>query len=78
MSIVERLKKKKQKLKDQYQRGKEVTEQMKAERLRRKGKKMSSITPGTIRYGLANRQSPLDLMEDVKRRRKEKREEEKH
>jgi len=56
------------------QRGRVVTEQMKADKLRRKGKRMSMYEPGTIRYGLAHKQNPLELMEDAKQRRKYKRE----
>ena len=80
MSWKDKLLDKKKKLQEQYNRGKEVTLQMKAEKLRKRGKTMSSITPGTIRYGIAHKQNPLDLMKDAKcrreRRRKEK--EEKH
>ena len=61
------------------QRGRVVTQQMKADKLRRKGKRMSMYEPGTIRYALAHKQNPLDLMEEAKQRRKNKRElEEKH
>ena len=59
----------------EIQRGKEVTAQMKAERLRKKMSKRTMYEPGTIRYGMVHRQGPLELMEDVKRRRKQKREE---
>lgn len=75
MSWLEKARKKKQDMQDQLQRGREVTEQMKADKLRRKGKHLSMYEPGTIRYGLAHKQSPLDLMEDARQRRKRKREE---
>jgi len=75
MSWIEKIKKKKKELSDQMQRGREVTEQMKAERLRKKGKRMSRYEPGTIRYGIAHKQSPIELMGDAYQRRKEKREE---
>ena len=67
-------------LRKQYQRGKEVTLQKRAEKLRKKGKTFASIEPGTIRYGIANKQNPLDMMKDAKCRREQKREEreEKH
>ena len=77
MKALDKLKKKKKKMQDQMQRGRVVTEQMKADKLRRKGKQRSMYEPGTIRYGLAHKQSPLELMEDAKRRRKQKREEQK-
>jgi len=63
--LLERLKKKKKDIADQMQRGRVVTEQMKADKLRRKGKRMSMYEPGTIRYGLAHKQNPLELMEDA-------------
>ena len=75
MSVLEKMKKKKKELSDQMQRGREVTEQMKAEKLRKKGKKIASLEPGTFRYGIMHKQGMLEFMEDVKRRRKEKREE---
>lgn len=62
-------------MQEQMQRGRVVTEQMKAERLRKKANKISYCEPGTIRYALLHRQHPLELMEEAKRRRKEKREE---
>ena len=75
MSWLEKFRKKKKELRDQYNRGKEVTLQMKAEKLRRKGKTFSSIEPGTIRYGFAHKQNPLDMMKDAKCRRQQKRKE---
>jgi len=74
MSLMKKLKAKKQKMQEQMHRGRIVTEQMKADKLRKKGKRLSILEPGTIRFALAHRQSPFELMEDVKRRRKEKRE----
>lgn len=58
---------------DQMNRGRVVTEQKRAERMRKKSEKAKYYEPGTIRYGLAHKQNPLDLMKDVKQRRKEKR-----
>lgn len=75
MKTLERLKKKKKEIQEQMQRGRVVTEQMKAEKLRRKGKRMGMYEPGTIRYGIAHKQNPLELMEEARQRRKEKREE---
>ena len=77
MKALEKLKKKKKKMQEQLQRGRVVTEQMKADKLRRKGKRMSMYEPGTVRYGLAHKQGPFELMEDAKQRRKQKREEQK-
>ena len=74
MNWLDKLKKKKQKMQEQMQRGRIVTEQMKADKLRKKGKRISIYEPGTIRFALIHRQSPSELMEDVKCRRKEKRE----
>ena len=73
MSWLERLKEKKKKMQDQMKRGRVVTEQKKAERLRKKSSKVQYLEPGTIRYGLSHKQNPLDLMKDVKQRREEKR-----
>jgi len=75
MSVLEKMKKKKQELSEQMQRGREVTEQMKAEKMRKRANKRAMYEPGTFRYGLTHKQGMLEFMEDVKRRRKEKREE---
>ena len=73
MSLLERLKEKKKKMTDQMQRGRVVTEQKRAAKLRKKSDKVSYREPGTIGYGLLHKQNPLDLMKDVKQRREEKR-----
>ena len=80
MKLLEKLKKKKKKMQDQMQRGRVVTEQIKAEKLRKKGKRKSLYEPGTIRYGLVYKQNPLDMMKDAKCRREQRRKEreEKH
>lgn len=75
MSLKDKLERKKQELKDRMQRGREVTEQMKAERMRKKQDKTKYLQPGTFRYGLHHRQSITGFMEDVKERRRQKREE---
>ena len=59
--------------KAQLQRGVEVTEQLKAERLRKKFVKIEELGPGSIRYGMAHKQNPLDFMHDVYDKRKAKR-----
>lgn len=78
MSWKERLIKKKQDLKEQYQRGKVVTEQIRADKLRRKKQKMGNYKPGMFRYAFTVRQHPVDFMKDNleerKRKRKEKQE----
>jgi hypothetical protein len=56
--------------KAQLRRGVEVSEQMRAERLRR-------LRPGTMRYGLAHKQKVGDFMKDAYDRRKAKREDQK-
>ena len=73
MKLLERLQKKKQKMQDQMQRGKEVTEQLRAEKLRKKKEKAKYLQPGTFRFGLHHRQSISGFMEDVRERRKNKR-----
>ena len=73
--MKEKLKKYIQSKREQMQRGLEVTQQMKAEKQRRKLQRMKYYEPGTMRYGLAYKQNPVEFMEDVKKRRKQKREE---
>ena len=51
-------------------RGIKVTEQMKAEKLRKKIKQAEDSGPGTIRYGLVHKQSVKDFMKDAYDRRK--------
>jgi len=73
--MIKKLKRYIESKKKQMQKGLEVTEQMKAEKQRRKQQKNKYLEPGTISYGLAYRQHPLDLMKDVKEKRKQEREE---
>ena len=54
------------------QKGREVTEQLRAEKMRVKKEKAKGYERGTFRYGLANRQSIIDFMRDVKERREQK------
>ena len=75
MKTLDKLKQKKNKMKAQMQRGREVTEQMKAEKIRRKINKTKLFEPGTIRFGLQYKQGIGEFMDDVKERRKHKREE---
>lgn len=73
MGWLERLQEKKKKMLEQMQRGREVTEQKRADRLRKRSEKARLYEPGTFRYGLTHKQNPLDFMKDVKKRREEKR-----
>ena len=75
MSWVDKLKKKKQSLKDQYNRGKVVTEQIRADKLRKRKQKMGALEPGMVRYGLTVKQHPVDFMKDSLERRQRKRKE---
>jgi hypothetical protein len=57
----------------QVQRGREVTEQMKAERIRKKQNRLINAKPGAvtaIRTGLVTHASPLDVMKEEYNRRK--------
>jgi len=76
MSLKDRLLKKKQEMLDQMQRGRERTEQMRAEKLRRKANRLSSMKPGARRAiieGVAMKKKPLDVMrEEYSRRRFER------
>ena len=73
--LLEKMQEKRQKMKDQIQRGRVVTEQMKAEKQRKKLSKVKYLEPGTFRFGLHYRQGVSGFMKDVKERRKRKREE---
>lgn len=70
MSIFDKFNEKKKQLMEMKQRGIKRTEQMRAEKLR---KRMKLAKPGTIRYGLLYKQHPMDLMGDVWKNRKSKR-----
>jgi len=77
MSLLEKLSRKKDEMVKQMRRGREVTEQMRAEKLRRKQKKLADMKPSTKRtilLGLKNRSSPLDVMKEEYSRRKYERE----
>ena len=54
----------------QMRRGIEVTEQMKAEKLRKRMMRVDDLGPGTIRYGLAHKQSVGEFMRDALERRR--------
>jgi len=61
----------------QVQRGKEISEQRKAEKLRKQKQKISDMKPGSItaiRKGLMTKANPLDVMKEEYARRKYERE----
>ena len=71
MSFNDKIKKYIENKKLQMQQGLVVTQQMKAEKQRKKLKKMEQYKPGTFRYGIAMKQSTRDFMRDVYEKRKE-------
>ena len=77
MSLLEKLKKKKAKMQKRIDKrmdkGREATEQMKADKLRKDKEKAKYLEPGTIRYGLHYRQNPMDFTKDAHECRKQKR-----
>ena len=76
MKILERLKAKKKSMQERMQRGRVVTEQMRAERLRKRVDKRVDMKPGVrqaIVHGIALKKSPMDVMrEEYSRRRFER------
>ena len=80
MKALERLKAKKKSMLDQMQRGRVVTEQMRAERLRKKINKRIDMKPGVrqaIVHGLAMKKHPMDVMKGELSRRRFEREQKK-
>ena len=80
MKLLDRLKEKKQKMQSQMQRGRVVTEQMRAEKLRRKINKRIDMKPGAgqaIVHGMAMKKSPMDVMKEEYSRRRYEREQKK-
>jgi hypothetical protein len=74
MSLLDKLKKKKQELQQRLQDNMEYVEQKRAENLRKKINKTKYLEPGTIRYGLVHKQSFNDFVNDTIERRKQQRE----
>lgn len=73
MSLLNKLKEKKQKMQAQMDRGRKVTEQMKADKQRKKLRKAMDRKPGAtkaISDGLVLKKSPLEVMKDEYSRRK--------
>lgn len=61
----------------QYKRGKEITEQMRAERLRKRQSNLVDAKPGAItaiKRGMFTKANPLDVMKEEYVRRKYERE----
>jgi len=80
MKMLERLKEKKRSMQAQMQRGREVTEQMRAEKLRRKINKRMNMKPGArqaIVHGIALKKNPMEVMSEEYNRRKAVREQKK-
>ena len=66
-----------EKKQQQIQKGQQITEQKKAEKLRKQKQKITDMKPGsitTIRKGLLTHASPLDVMKEEYNRRKYERE----
>ena len=72
-TLSERLQSKKQKMQEQIQRGRERTEQDRAEKLRKKKQQARHYEPGTIKFGLFHHQGIGDFMKDALERRRNKR-----
>lgn len=73
MGIKDKLMNVKKKLGNQYKKGKEVTEQQRAEKLRQKRKKLTNMKPGAskaIKEGLMLRSGPMEVMKKEYDRRK--------
>lgn len=80
MKLLDKMKAKKKSMQDQMQRGREVTEQMKAEKLRKKINKQLDMKPGArqaIVHGMALKKSPMDVMREEYERRRYEREQKK-
>lgn len=77
MKLLDKLKEKKKSMQTQMQRGREVTEQMKAERLQKKINKRIDMKPGArqaIVHGLAMKKTPMEVMKEEYNRRRFERE----
>lgn len=74
------MKEKKKKMKAQMQRGRIVTEQMKAEKKRKRTDNLIHMKPGArqaIAHGLAMRKNPMEVMREEYVRRRYEREQKK-
>ena len=77
MKTLERLKEKKRKMQAQMKKGLEVTEQMRAEKKRKKLNKLVHMKPGArqaIVHGMMAKKTPMEVMREEYDRRKSERE----
>ena len=77
MKLLTKLKEKKDKLKKDYDRGKEVTQQMKAEKIRKRINKAQNRKPGPVKAisdGITLKKWPTAVMKEEYERRKYERE----
>ena len=76
MKLMEKLNAKRSKMQKQMRKGMEITEQMKAEKKRKRLNKMVNMKPGAkqaIVHGIAMKKKPLEVMrEELDRRRFER------
>ena len=80
MKLLDKLKDKKKSMQAQMQRGREVTGQMKADKMRKKMDNLIHMKPGArqaITHGLMMRKKPLDVMKEEYSRRLYEREQKK-
>jgi hypothetical protein len=81
MSFKKRLKKFVKNKQEQIQRGREVTLQMEAERLRKRNERIDNMKEGAIKAvmdGLRTKSSPMDVMKQEYTRRKYERKKKYH
>ena len=77
MKLLDRLKEKKRKMLAQMERGRVVTEQMKAEKKRKRMDNLIHMKPGAkqaIVHGMAMKKNPMDVMKEEHSRRRYERE----
>jgi len=75
--LLEKLQKKKTKMQKQIQKGREITEQQRAEKLRKRQRKIQNRKPGAVKAiseGLLNRSKVTEVMRKEYDRRKYERE----
>ena len=80
MGLFKKLKEKKQKMQAQMQRGLVVTEQMRAEKKRKRMNKRMNLKPGArqaISHGLMMKKHPMEVMKEEYDRRQYKRKQKK-
>lgn len=77
MKLLDKLREKKRKMLAQMERGRVVTEQMKADRKRKRMNNLIHMKPGAkqaITHGLMMKKNPLDVMKEEHSRRRYERE----